>query len=91
MPDPRPPIVDDERYLLGKIAAVVEALPARMDKFEHEMNANMHGFHSRLASIEQTQAGITAARAAHQRFTTVVAAFIGSVCSGAGVWFLGRH
>ena len=46
----------DTKFLLGEINEVVRTLPARMDRFEQNVNQNLAGLNMRIYALEQAQA-----------------------------------
>jgi hypothetical protein len=91
MADARPPIQEDERFLLGKIASIVEALPTRMDRFEVQVTASLAEIGRRMSVVETTQAADGATRKTAQTVRTSAFTLLGSLASGMLVWFLGKH
>ena len=80
----------DTKFLLGEINAVVRTLPARMDRFEQNVNQNLAGLNMRIYALEQAQARRSGGISAITAVATVVASFIASVSSGLVAFILSR-
>ncbi len=82
------PLTEDVRFLLGEISSVVKTLPARMDRFEAQVQADFQGLHMRLLALEQANAKRSGAFSAAFYAVAVVSGFVGSLLSGLWTSFL---